>query len=52
MENYLLDLLVYINTEGWATQMRSLARGSDGLAEVSIDDVKTLMIPQIIDQSI
>ncbi len=49
MEGYLIDLVAYMNTEGWATQMRSFARGSDGLAEVSIDDVKQVIIPIIED---
>lgn len=49
MENFLVDLIAYMNTEGWATQLRSLARGSDGLAEISIDDAKTVIIPKIKD---
>jgi type I restriction enzyme M protein len=46
-EKYLLDLLAYMNTQGWATQMRALSRGSDGLAEVNIDDAKQVIIPLI-----
>lgn len=45
MEEHLLDLLVYMNTEGWATQLRAMARGSDGLAEVTVDDAKKVIIP-------
>lgn len=52
MERNLLDFLAYANTNGWATQLRSLARGSDGLAEVSIEDAKTVIIPKITDQKI
>lgn len=52
MEHYLLDLLAYINSEGWSTQLRSLSRGSDGLAEVSVDDAKTVIIPIIKDKNI
>ncbi len=48
----LLDLLTYINTEGWSVQLRSLARGSDGLAEVCVDDAKTVLIPVIKDKKI
>lgn len=46
-EKYLTDLIAYMNTEGWATQLRSLARGSDGLAEVTIDDARGVIIPLI-----
>lgn len=51
-ENYLLDLLAYMNSEGWSAQLRSLSRGSDGLAEVSTDDAKTVVIPIIKDKKI
>ncbi len=47
MEQHLTDLIAYMNTEGWATQLRSLARGSDGLAEVIPDDAKNVIIPKI-----
>jgi type I restriction enzyme M protein len=47
-----VDLLAYLNTEGWATQMRSLARGSDGLAEISVDDARGVLIPAIVDNDI
>ncbi|MCI6845296.1 MAG: N-6 DNA methylase [Coriobacteriaceae bacterium] len=33
-ERYLTDLVAYITTESWASQMRAMARGSDGLAEI------------------
>ena len=46
-ENHLIDLIAYMNTEGWATQLRSLARGSDGLAEVIVEDAKRVIIPRI-----
>lgn len=51
-EDLLLDFLAYANTDGWATQLRSLARGSDGLAEVISDDAKTVIIPKITDKKI
>ncbi len=47
MEKHLTDLIAYMNTEGWATQLRSLARGSDGLAEVIPEDAKGVIIPTI-----
>jgi type I restriction enzyme M protein len=46
-EKYLVDLVAYMNTEGWATQLRSLARGSDGLAEVIPEDARGVIIPKI-----
>ncbi len=45
MEQYLPDLLCFLNTEAWAVQMRSLARGSDGLAEISTLDAANILIP-------
>ena len=51
-EELLLDLIAYMNTEGWSIQLRSLARGSDGLAEVTVDDVKQVIIPRILDASV
>jgi type I restriction enzyme M protein len=51
-EEYLIDLVAYMNTEGWSTQLRALARGSDGLAEVTQDDAKTVTIPIITDSKI
>ena len=34
-----------MNSEGWAVQLRSMARGSDGLAEICEADAKTVIIP-------
>ncbi|ACA31668.1 hypothetical protein [Histophilus somni] len=44
-EVFLADLLAFLNTEAWAIQMRSLARGSDGLAEISSSDAKNIVVP-------
>ena len=44
-EEYLPDLLAYMNTEGWGVQMRSFARGSDGLATISELDASKVLIP-------
>ncbi|WP_109420294.1 N-6 DNA methylase [Proteus terrae] len=52
MEEYLVDLIAYMNTEGWSVQMRAFARGSDGLAEISIDDAKKIVIPLIESESV
>ena len=50
MTKYMCDFLTYLNTEGWAVQMRSLARGSDGLAEISEEDVYNIVIPKLSDK--
>ena len=44
-EQYLTDLLAYMNSEGWGVQMRAIARGSDGLAEISASDAADTIIP-------
>ena len=46
---YLPDLLAYFNSEGWGVQMRSFARGSDGLAEICEVDAKKVIIPLLSD---
>lgn len=51
MEKYLPDLLAYLNSEGWGVQMRSFARGSDGLAEICEDDAKQVIIPLLKDST-
>lgn len=43
-----LDLLVGLCTEAYAVQMRAFARGSDGLAEVSVDDAANVLLPRVI----
>ena len=50
MEKYTADLLAYLNSEGWGVQMRSFARGSDGLAEICEDDAKKVIIPLLTDK--
>lgn len=49
MEKFTPDLLAYLNSEGWGVQMRSLARGSDGLAEICEQDAKNVLIPLLSD---
>jgi len=51
MEQYLTDFLAYVNSEGWAVQMRSSARGSDGLAEICDDDARKIIIPKLDDET-
>jgi len=48
-EEFLPDLLFYLNSEGWGVQMRAFARGSDGLAEISVEDAKKVIIPLLDD---
>jgi type I restriction enzyme M protein len=48
---WLIDLLAFINTEAWAVQMRAVSRGSDGLAEISEDDLREIFVPRIEDQA-
>jgi len=50
-EEALIDLVAYLSTDSFATQMRAMARGSDGLAEVPIDAVLQVLVPKIIDEN-
>lgn len=50
MAAYTVDLLAYLNSEGWGVQMRSFSRGSDGLAEICEADAKQVVIPLLSDQ--
>jgi type I restriction enzyme M protein len=43
----LLDIIAALSTEAYATQMRALARGSDGLAEISDDELCEVFIPAV-----
>lgn len=51
-EDKLVDLVAFLVSEAWAVQMRSYARGSDGLAEVTVDDAKQVVIPIIENQEV
>jgi type I restriction enzyme M protein len=51
-DELLLDLVVGLCSEAYATQMRGLARGSDGLAEISEDDIAELLLPRIADADV
>ena len=46
-EEFLPDLLAYLNSEGWSVQMRSMARGSDGLAEICVEDARNIIVPKL-----
>jgi type I restriction enzyme M protein len=46
-QSRLLDVVAALSTEAYATQMRSLARGSDGLAEVGSDELLDVLVPRV-----
>ena len=48
-EEVISDLVSFLCTDCFATQMRALARGSDGLAEITVDDAKEILVPKIKD---
>lgn len=43
----MIDLVAGLCSEAYATQMRALARGSDGLAEVAEDDMMSVILPSL-----
>ncbi|MEL6394147.1 MAG: hypothetical protein AAFR97_15495, partial [Bacteroidota bacterium] len=47
MEDSFIDLVSFMCTEGWTSQLRALARGSDGLAEINVVDLGRVIIPVI-----
>jgi type I restriction enzyme M protein len=51
-ESRLLDLVAALSTEAYATQMRALARGSDGLAEIGADEISEVLIPKMDDKKV
>jgi type I restriction enzyme M protein len=51
-ENFLSDVIAFLCTEAYSVQMRALARGSDGLAEVHETDLSKILIPMIKDSEI
>ena len=44
-ENYLPDIIAGLCSEAYRTQMRGFATGSDGLAEISEGDAKSVVLP-------
>jgi type I restriction enzyme M protein len=49
MDKYLVDVCIFLCSEAYATQMRALARGSDGLAEIHEADLPMVLVPLIAD---
>ncbi len=52
MQDWLPDLIFALSSEFYRVQMRALATGSDGLAEINPEDLQTILIPKIDDPSI
>lgn len=50
-EHLLLDLVAGICSEAYSVQMRSRARGSDGLAEIRDEDLLDVVLPEIHDEA-
>ena len=48
-EALLPDLLIGLNTEAYRIQARSFATGSDGLAELTGDDLQDIVLPRVTD---
>jgi type I restriction enzyme M protein len=44
MAKHLVDVCIFLCSEAYATQMRALARGSDGLAEIHEDDLSQVIV--------
>lgn len=51
-EDSLIDLVAFLCSDAYSTQMRALARGSDGLAEVHEGDLSRVLVPVITDPEI
>lgn len=51
MEKYLLDACAFFCSDAYATQMRALARGSDGLAEIHTTDLAKVLVPLVIEKA-
>lgn len=51
MQNHLVDLVSGLNMELYRIQARSLATGSDGLAEVAEADLLSIRLPRVTDKT-
>ena len=51
-KDLLIDLVVGLCSEAYAVQARALSRGSDGLAEVTADDIAEVLLPKITDETV
>lgn len=50
-KDLLPDLVAGLCSEVFAVQMRALATGSDGLAEVSDEDILSIVLPRVVEES-
>lgn len=50
--DWLPDLISFMCTEGWTSQLRALARGSDGLAEIHTEDLKRVIVPKLTSEEV
>lgn len=51
-DDMLIDLVAFLCSDAYSTQMRALARGSDGLAEVHESDLARVLVPVIDDREV
>lgn len=47
-EDLLPDLVVGLSSEAFSVQMRAIATGSDGLAEIADDDLLNIVLPKVL----
>jgi type I restriction enzyme M protein len=47
MTHRLVDVVAFLCSEAYAVQMRAFARGSDGLAEITEDDARKVLVPEL-----
>jgi hypothetical protein len=50
-DNLFLDLVAGLNTEAYCIQARAFTTGSDGLADLPEESLKTIILPKIADKS-
>lgn len=50
-DEFLLDLVAGLTTEAYRIQARAFTTGSDGLADLSVASLKTILMPRITDPS-
>lgn len=48
----LTDIVIGLCSEAYAVQARALSRGSDGLAEVTAEDISEIILPKITDPDV
>jgi type I restriction enzyme M protein len=46
----IVDVVAFMCAEAYSIQMRGFARGSDGLAEITVDDASQAVIPILTDK--